>query len=216
MRMPRVQLPPPRPRHALGARPVARRVAPGALLPDGMKKPTPAGGTTPNPPGPRSSTRPFWCPEPSRRSGGRHHAAGLAGIRCLTLARPNHPHTAGAVRERVSPATATLPHRRGDHGARCCPSCARTSAARAAGADGGPSRGAARARQHSWLLAEVDPAMVWRTASERGLRLMGLALPASPTPTGPLTGARPRLLARVRGPECRAGAPPSLASEVLP
>ena len=70
------------------------------------------------------------------------------------------------------------------------------------------------AHQHSWLLAEVDPAMVWRTASGE-LRLMGLGLARIPDPTDPFDrgqslGSSPEFVA----PNARAGAPPSLASEV--
>ncbi len=70
------------------------------------------------------------------------------------------------------------------------------------------------AHQQSWLLAELDPAMIW-LGPEGGVRLMGLGLARIPDPTDPFDrgislGASPAFVA----PERRAGAPPSLASEV--
>lgn len=70
------------------------------------------------------------------------------------------------------------------------------------------------AHQQGWLLAELDPAMIWRT-SRGELRLMGLGLVRIPDPTDPFDrglslGASPAFVA----PERRAGGPPSLASEV--
>jgi len=70
------------------------------------------------------------------------------------------------------------------------------------------------AHQQGWLLAELDPAMIWRDRQGR-LRLMGLGLARIPDPTDPFDrglslGAAPAFVA----PERRAGGPPSLASEV--
>jgi serine/threonine protein kinase len=70
------------------------------------------------------------------------------------------------------------------------------------------------AHQQGWLLAELDPAMVWR-GPEGGVRLMGLGLTRIPDPTDPFDrglslGASPAFVA----PERRNGEPPSLASEV--
>lgn len=71
------------------------------------------------------------------------------------------------------------------------------------------------AHQQGWLLAELDPAMIWRAPSG-DVRLMGLGLARIPDPTDPFDrglslGASPAFLA----PERRAGGPPSLASEVF-
>lgn len=70
------------------------------------------------------------------------------------------------------------------------------------------------AHQQGWLLAELDPAMIW-LGTEGDVRLMGLGLARIPDPTDPFDrglslGAAPSLVA----PERRAGGPPSLASEV--
>lgn len=70
------------------------------------------------------------------------------------------------------------------------------------------------AHQQGWLLAELDPAMIWLNP-EGQVRLMGLGLARIPDPTDPFDrglslGAAPAFVA----PERRAGAPPSLASEV--
>ncbi len=70
------------------------------------------------------------------------------------------------------------------------------------------------AHQQGWLLAEVDPAMIW-IGPDGAVRLMGLGLARIPDPTDPFDrglslGAAPAFLA----PECRNGEPPSLASEV--
>lgn len=70
------------------------------------------------------------------------------------------------------------------------------------------------AHQQGWLLAELDPAMIWRDRQGR-LRLMGLGLARIPDPTDPFDrglslGAAPAFVA----PERHAGGPPSLASEV--
>lgn len=70
------------------------------------------------------------------------------------------------------------------------------------------------AHQQGWLLAEMDPAMVW-LAPAGSLRLMGLGLTRIPDPTDPFDrglslGAGPAFIA----PERHGGAPPSLASEV--
>jgi len=70
------------------------------------------------------------------------------------------------------------------------------------------------AHQQGWLLAELDPAMIWLDP-EGGVRLMGLGLARIPDPTDPFDrglslGASPAFVA----PERRAGEPPSLASEV--
>lgn len=70
------------------------------------------------------------------------------------------------------------------------------------------------AHQQGWLLAEVDPAMIW-LGPEGAVRLMGLGLARIPDPTDPFDrglslGASPAFVA----PERRDGEPPSLASEV--
>ena len=70
------------------------------------------------------------------------------------------------------------------------------------------------AHQQGWLLAEIDPAMIW-LGPEGGVRLMGLGLTKIPDPTDPFDrglslGASPAFVA----PERRNGEPPSLASEV--
>jgi serine/threonine protein kinase len=71
------------------------------------------------------------------------------------------------------------------------------------------------AHQQGWLLAEIDPAMIW-LGPEGGVRLMGLGLAKIPDPTDPFDrglslGASPAFVA----PERRNGEPPSLASEVF-
>ncbi|MFG6441880.1 hypothetical protein [Roseateles sp. LKC17W] len=70
------------------------------------------------------------------------------------------------------------------------------------------------AHQQGWLLAELDPAMIWLDA-DGNVRLMGLGLARIPDPTDPFDrglslGAAPAFTA----PERRDGAPPSLASEI--
>lgn len=70
------------------------------------------------------------------------------------------------------------------------------------------------AHQQGWLLADLDPAMIWLDP-ERQVRLMGLGLARIPDPTDPFDrglslGAAPAFVA----PERRDGEPPSLASEV--
>lgn len=70
------------------------------------------------------------------------------------------------------------------------------------------------AHQQGWLLAELDPAMVW-LGPEGQVRLMGLGLARIPDPTDPFDrglslGASPAFVA----PERRGGEPPTLASEV--
>lgn len=70
------------------------------------------------------------------------------------------------------------------------------------------------AHQQGWLLAEIDPAMIW-LCPDGGVRLMGLGLTKIPDPTDPFDrglslGASPAFVA----PERRNGEPPSLASEV--
>lgn len=70
------------------------------------------------------------------------------------------------------------------------------------------------AHQQGWLLAELDPAMVWRDP-DGNMRLMGLGLARIPDPTDPFDRgislkASPAFLA----PERHAGGPPGLASEV--
>jgi len=70
------------------------------------------------------------------------------------------------------------------------------------------------AHQQGWLLAELDPAMIW-LGPDRAVRLMGLGLARIPDPTDPFDrglslGASPAFVA----PERRNGEPPSLASEV--
>lgn len=70
------------------------------------------------------------------------------------------------------------------------------------------------AHQQGWLLAEMDPAMIW-LAPDGHVRLMGLGLTRIPDPTDPFDrglslGASPAFMA----PERRRGDPPSLASEV--
>lgn len=71
------------------------------------------------------------------------------------------------------------------------------------------------AHQQGWLLAEIDPAMIW-LGPEGEVRLMGLGLARIPDPTDPFDrglslGASPAFVA----PERRNGEPPSLASEVF-
>lgn len=70
------------------------------------------------------------------------------------------------------------------------------------------------AHQQGWLLAEMDPAMIWLGPDDE-VRLMGLGLTRIPDPTDPFDrglslGASPAFVA----PERRAGGPPSLASEI--
>lgn len=70
------------------------------------------------------------------------------------------------------------------------------------------------AHQQGWLLAEIDPAMIWLDPNG-DVRLMGLGLTRIPDPTDPFDrglslGASPAFVA----PERRNGEPPSLASEV--
>jgi len=70
------------------------------------------------------------------------------------------------------------------------------------------------AHQQGWLLAELDPSMIW-LGPDGDVHLMGLGLARIPDPTDPFDrglslGAAPAFVA----PERRAGGPPSLASEV--
>ena len=70
------------------------------------------------------------------------------------------------------------------------------------------------AHQQGWLLAEIDPSMIWLDP-DGNVRLMGLGLARIPDPTDPFDrglslGASPAFIA----PERRNGEPPSLASEV--
>lgn len=70
------------------------------------------------------------------------------------------------------------------------------------------------AHQQGWLLAELDPAMIWLTGAGE-LRLLGLGLARIPDPQDPFDrgvslGASPAFVA----PEQRAGEPPNLATEV--
>ncbi|MGQ3054888.1 MAG: hypothetical protein ACT6S0_24120, partial [Roseateles sp.] len=70
------------------------------------------------------------------------------------------------------------------------------------------------AHQQGWLLAEIDPAMIWLDPAGN-VRLMGLGLTKIPDPTDPFDrglslGASPAFIA----PERRNGEPPTLASEV--
>lgn len=70
------------------------------------------------------------------------------------------------------------------------------------------------AHQQGFLLAEMDPAMIWLDPAGN-VRLMGLGLTKIPDPTDPFDrgrslGASPAFVA----PERRNGEPPSLASEV--
>lgn len=70
------------------------------------------------------------------------------------------------------------------------------------------------AHQQGWLLAEIDPAMIWLDPAG-DVRLMGLGLTKIPDPTDPFDrglslGASPAFIA----PERRNGEPPTLASEV--
>ncbi|WP_428502998.1 serine/threonine protein kinase [Roseateles sp.] len=70
------------------------------------------------------------------------------------------------------------------------------------------------AHQQSWLLAEVDPGMIWVTPDQR-LTLMGMGLMRMPDPEDPFE--RGMGLGSVPGyasPEALAGEPPSLGSEV--
>ncbi len=71
------------------------------------------------------------------------------------------------------------------------------------------------AHQQGWLLAEIDPAMIWLDP-KGDVRLMGLGLAKIPDPTDPFDrglslGASPAFVA----PERRNGEPPTLASEVF-
>lgn len=71
------------------------------------------------------------------------------------------------------------------------------------------------AHQQSWLLAEVDPGMIWVTPDQR-LTLMGMGLMRMPDPEDPFE--RGMGLGSVPGyasPEALAGEPPSLGSEVF-
>ncbi|MEJ6005085.1 hypothetical protein WG899_05970 [Paucibacter sp. AS339] len=70
------------------------------------------------------------------------------------------------------------------------------------------------AHQQGWLLAELDPAMLW-VSPDRKLSLMGMGLlpmpdPADPFERGQSLGSAPGLAS----PETLAGDPPSLVSEV--
>ncbi|NCT82742.1 MAG: hypothetical protein GXC94_06335 [Comamonadaceae bacterium] len=70
------------------------------------------------------------------------------------------------------------------------------------------------AHQQGWLLAEIDPAMIWLDPAGK-VHLMGLGLTRIPDPADPFDrglslGASPAFIA----PERRSGEPPSLASEV--
>lgn len=68
--------------------------------------------------------------------------------------------------------------------------------------------------QQGWLLAEVDPAMLW-VGAERNIQLMGVGLVRMPDPADPFErGTGPGALPGFRSPEIAAGEPPSLASEV--
>lgn len=70
------------------------------------------------------------------------------------------------------------------------------------------------AHQQGWLLAELDPAMIW-LGPEGGVRLMGLGLARIPDPTDPFDrGLSLGASAAFVAPERRKGEPPSLASEV--
>ncbi|XHS79153.1 serine/threonine protein kinase [Burkholderiaceae bacterium UC74_6] len=68
--------------------------------------------------------------------------------------------------------------------------------------------------QHGWLLAEVDPEMIW--VDEQGqVSLMGLGLASIPDPDGPFErGRSPVGLPAFVSPEQRGGHPASLAAEV--
>lgn len=68
--------------------------------------------------------------------------------------------------------------------------------------------------QQGWLLADVDPAMLWIDAQGR-LQLMGLSLVRMPDPDDPFErGTGFGALPGYTSPERLAGDPPSLASEV--
>ncbi len=70
------------------------------------------------------------------------------------------------------------------------------------------------AHQQGWLLAEIDPAMIWLDP-EGEVRLMGLGLTKIPDPTDPFDrGLSLGASAAFVAPERRNGEPPSLASEV--
>ncbi|MGM9483047.1 hypothetical protein ACS5PN_17775 [Roseateles sp. NT4] len=71
------------------------------------------------------------------------------------------------------------------------------------------------AHQQGWLLAEIDPAMIW-LGPEGDVRLMGLGLTKIPDPTDPFDrGLSLGASAAFIAPERRNGEPPSLASEVF-
>jgi len=70
------------------------------------------------------------------------------------------------------------------------------------------------AHQQGWLLAEIDPAMIWVDARQR-IKLMGTGLLRMPDPSDPFErgmglGSQPGYAS----PEALAGEPPSLGSEV--
>ncbi|MFG6467582.1 hypothetical protein [Roseateles sp. BYS87W] len=70
------------------------------------------------------------------------------------------------------------------------------------------------AHQQGWLLATMDPAMIWLDP-EQNIRLMGLGLTKIPDPTDPFDrGLSLGAAAAFTAPERQEGAPPSLASEV--
>jgi len=71
------------------------------------------------------------------------------------------------------------------------------------------------AHQQGFLLAEIDPAMIWLDPQGE-VRLMGLGLTRIPDPTDPFDrGLSLGASAAFVAPERRNGAPPSLASEVF-
>lgn len=210
MRMPRVQLPPPAP-----AMPLARGQSLGvwrlgAPLPDGEEAHA----------GQWYDAQHAMAPE--------QHAAVLvlnrgnqsAGImlrfadQVSDLARLNHPHIAVPSESGITADGHPYLIVEGDHGAPLLPQLHELLLRERLELMVDLCEALRAAHQHSWLLAEVDPAMVWRTEAGE-LRLMGLGLTRIPDPTDPFDrgqslGSSPEFVA----PECRAGAPPSLASEV--
>lgn len=72
------------------------------------------------------------------------------------------------------------------------------------------------AHQQSWLLGEIDPAMLWIDTVDHRPLLMGVGLVRMPDPSDPFDrGVSLGASAGYQAPELLAGAPPSLATEVF-
>lgn len=130
------------------------------------------------------------------------------------LARLQHPHIAVPSDSGVTPDAHPYLILEGEHGAPLLPQLDTLSLRDRVELLVQLCEALRSAHQQGWLLAELDPAMIW-LGPEGSVRLMGLGLARIPDPTDPFDrglslGASPAFVA----PERRAGGPPSLASEV--